>query len=101
MKNLKNKSVSIKIDGRVYKDIEGIPKEDIKRIFKAVDKLEDNPELGKLLEGSLRPLRKLTVGHYRVIYAYEGSKLWVLVVKIGHRKSVYEELKRLIPYIKL
>ena len=101
MTNLKNKSVSIKVDDRVYKDIRGIPKEDVNRIFKAIDKLKNNPELGKLLEGSLRPLRKLTVGHYRVIYAYEGSRLLVLVVKIGHRKNVYEELKRLIPYIKL
>lgn len=101
MKNLKNKSVSINVDDRIYKDIKGISREDIQRIFKAIDKLEINPELGKLLEGPLKPLRKLTVGDYRVIYVYEGSKLLVLVIKIGHRKSVYEELKRLIPYIKL
>jgi len=101
MKSLKNKSVSISIDDRVNKDIRGIPKEDIKRIFKAIDKLEFTPELGKLLEGPLKPLRKLTVGNYRVIYVYEGSILQVLVIKVGHRKSVYEELKRLIPYIKL
>jgi len=101
MKSLKNKSVSISIDDRVNKDIKGIPKEDIKRIFKAIDKLELNPELGKLLEGPLKPLRKLTIGNYRVIYVYEGSILQVLVIKVGHRKSVYEELKRLIPYIKL
>ncbi len=101
MKNLKNKSVSIKIDERVYKDIKGIPKADIERLFKAIDKLETNPELGKPLEGSLKPLRKLTVGHYRIIYVYEDLRLLVLFIKIGHRKSVYEELKRLIPYIKL
>ena len=101
MKNLKNKSVSIKIDERIKKDIKDIPKEDLKRIFKVIDKLETNPELGKSLHGAFKPLRRLKIGDYRVIYAYDGSNLLVLVIKISHRKSVYDELKNLIPYIKL
>ena len=69
--------------------------------FTITDELEINPEAVKLLKGPLKPLRKLTVGDYRVIYVYENSRLLVLVIKIDHRKSSYEELKRQIPYIKL
>ena len=47
-------------------------------------------ELGKPLRYSLRGARRLRVGDYRVIYRIEPPDV-VLVVKIGHRREVYEE----------
>ena len=49
-----------------------------------------NPrDLGEVLTGPLRPFWKYRVGHYRVIVDLQDEELVVLVVRIGHRGSVY------------
>lgn len=54
-------------------------------------KLGSHPvEFGKPLRYSFRGARRLRVGDYRVIYAIEPPDA-VLVVKIGHRREVYED----------
>jgi mRNA interferase RelE/StbE len=62
------------------------------RIKKAIeDRLQTNPvEYGKPLQYSLKGCRRLRVGDYRVIYRIEDDNV-VLIVKIGHRKDVYDE----------
>jgi addiction module RelE/StbE family toxin len=80
--------------------LESVFKEDIpkispparKRIKKAIEeRLATNPiEYGKPLRYSLKGCRRLRMGDWRIIYKVEENNL-VLVVKIGHRKEVYEE----------
>jgi mRNA interferase RelE/StbE len=72
-------------------DIPKISHPDRKRIKKAIeDKLQTNPiELGKPLQYSLKGCRRLRIGDYRVIYRIEESNV-VLIVKVGHRREVYE-----------
>ena len=79
--------------------LKSVVEEDIPRLTKAVrkqvktaieDKLTTHPiELGKPLRYSLRGARRLRVGDWRVIYRIEPPDV-VVVVKIGHRKDVYE-----------
>lgn len=79
--------------------LESVVDEDIPKLAKAVrrqvriaieKKLTAHPiELGKPLRYSLRGARRLRVGHWRVIYKIEPPDV-VLVVKIGHRREVYE-----------
>ena len=53
-------------------------------------KLATNPiEFGKPLRHSLKGARRLRVGDYRVIYRIEPGEV-VLILKIGHRREVYE-----------
>ena len=61
------------------------------RIRKAIEnKLTRNPvEFGKPLRYSLKGCRRLRVGDFRVIYKIE--KLTVVIVKIGHRKEIYDD----------
>ena len=33
--------------------------------------------------------RRLRIGAYRVIYAYDGHELLISVVRVGHRRDVY------------
>ncbi|MDZ4662874.1 MAG: type II toxin-antitoxin system RelE/ParE family toxin [Pseudomonadota bacterium] len=74
------------------KDLSSISKSNKEQIRKAIEKkLATNPiEFGKPLQYSLRGLRRLRVGDYRIIFQIEEKKKVVLVVKIGHRKEVYE-----------
>ena len=76
----------------VKDDLKSIPKSMKAKIKKAIEKkLILNPiEFGKPLQYSLKGLRRLRVEDYRIIYQIEIDRKVVLVVKIGHRKEVYE-----------
>jgi mRNA interferase RelE/StbE len=76
----------------VESDIPPLPKSAKRQIRRAIEqKLTAHPfELGKPLRYSLRGARRLRVGDYRVIYRIEPPDV-VLVVKIGHRREVYED----------
>ena len=80
--------------------LESVIREDIPNLSKAVRgqiqkaierKLIAHPvEFGKPLRYSFKGARRLRIGDYRVIYRIEPPDV-VLVVKIGHRREVYEE----------
>lgn len=76
----------------VQDDLKAISKTIKGQIKKAIEKkLASNPiEFGKPLQYSLRGLRRLRVGDWRVIFQIEEDKKTVLIVKIGHRREVYE-----------
>lgn len=61
------------------------------RIAKAVDKLSNNPFPSgfKKLSGQ-KDLYRMRVGDYRVIYQFSAGKLTILIVKVGHRKDIYD-----------
>jgi mRNA interferase RelE/StbE len=72
------------------KSLKKVPKRDIAKIVSAIQSLALNPHpqgCRKLCgeEGVFR----IRVGTYRIIYEVSGSKLIVLVLKLGHRKDVY------------
>ena len=72
-------------------DIPALPKSAKRQIRRAIEtKLTTHPfELGKPLRYSLRGARRLRVGDHRVVYRIEPPDV-VLVIKIGHRREVYE-----------
>jgi len=59
-------------------------------IIKKLKKLKNNPKLGKLLLGRLIGLWSLRIGDYRAIYQIRQSELLILILKIGHRKNIYD-----------
>lgn len=48
-----------------------------------------NPLLGKPLQGPLKGLRSQRVGTLRIVYQIIKKELVLMVINIGHRKSVY------------
>lgn len=58
-------------------------------ILNRVEKLKDNPYLGKRLAGNLFGLWKLRIDKYRVLYKIIEDKLLIIVLDIGHRKNIY------------
>jgi mRNA interferase RelE/StbE len=67
-------------------------KSDKKRIESRLKDLACNPELGKPLVGKLAGLWSLRMGDYRAIYEIKYNELLILVLKLGHRKNVYDLL---------
>jgi len=82
----------VKYVDTVKEDLSIISKGHKEQIRKAIEKkMATNPiEFGKPLQYSLKGLRRLRVGDYRIIFKIEEEDKTVLIVKIGHRKEVYE-----------
>lgn len=63
------------------------------RIRNKLRELENNSQLGIPLVGNLAGLWKLGIGDYRAIYQIRNQELIVLVLKIGHRKNIYDQIR--------
>ena len=57
--------------------------------------LSRDPHVGKPLRGELKGYWSLRVGAYRIIYSILKEEVVVEVLRIHHRKEVYEKLRRL------
>ena len=60
------------------------------RIGKKIDSLKENPKIGIPLTGNLAGLWKLRIGDYRAIYQIKNEELIILILRLGHRKNIYE-----------
>ncbi len=84
----------IKFDPRAAKELKKIDRVAQKRIITYLKKqvaVQNNPRiLGKNLTGNKQGLWRYRVGDYRIICQLLDQDLTVLVIKVGHRKSVYD-----------
>ncbi|MEZ4525686.1 MAG: type II toxin-antitoxin system RelE/ParE family toxin [Desulfobacterales bacterium] len=74
------------------KDLDSIPKNDLRRIVKRIASLAHNPRPKghEKLAGHER--YRIRQGNYRIIYSIQDQELSVWIVKIGHRRDVYRNL---------
>lgn len=77
----------------VQKDIKEIPKDIQYIIRRAIEdkQMVDPLRFGLPLRRNLKGLMKLRVGGYRIIYSIEKETVTVHVIKIGHRREVYDK----------
>jgi mRNA interferase RelE/StbE len=73
----------------VEKDIENIPKRDLKKILAKVAALTENPRPKGCEKLAGPEFYRIRQGHWRIVYSIEDKKLVVCVIKIGHRKDIY------------
>jgi mRNA interferase RelE/StbE len=73
----------------VWKDFESIPKNDLKKILKAIKSLSKDPRPLGCRKLSSQERYRLRQGRYRIIYSIQDDELTVWVIKVGHRKDVY------------
>lgn len=60
----------------------------------AFEQLAVDPFRGKLLHFDLEGLRSWRTGEFRIIYRLIKDRLEIHVVALGHRRDVYERLRR-------
>ena len=80
---------SLRIKRSAAKALANIAKSERLRLIEAIDRLQEEPHAGGVLKGEFAGLRRLRVGHYRIVYEVMNDELVVLVVRIGHRSDVY------------
>jgi mRNA interferase RelE/StbE len=83
-------SISIRWERRAFKELSRLARSTQARIVEAVEGLARDPMKGKPLAAEWKGLRRLRVGRYRVIYAFDGAMLIVSVVRVGDRREVYD-----------
>ena len=73
------------------KELKYLPKEVVVRIVRAVGQLTENPFPAgvKKLVGSERTYR-IRERSYRVVYTFAPSALVIEIIRVGHRKDVYD-----------
>jgi mRNA interferase RelE/StbE len=73
------------------RELRKLPREAISRILQAVEQLatEPYPHGVRKLIGSERTYR-IRVGDYRVVYNVVSSTFIIQIVRVGHRREVYD-----------
>jgi mRNA interferase RelE/StbE len=78
----------IEYKSSVHHDLKNLDPHIAKRILDELEaSLGENPDRGEPLTGRFRGFRRYRIGEYRVIYT--KTRAGVLVLRIGHRSSVY------------
>ena len=62
------------------------------------DMVSDAAARGKPLLLTLKGLRSLRTGDYRIVYRVIESRVEILVVAVGHRRDVYARVRKLLDY---
>ena len=81
---------SIEFKPHVEKGLDLLPEKIHHRIVKAIVALADNPRPAGCKKLKTIDAYRIRVGDYRVIYEIKDAVLIILVVKIAHRREVYQ-----------
>lgn len=60
------------------------------QFIQALNKISENPYVGKKLVGNLAGYYSYRVSDYRIIFEIKKGELLVYIEKIGHRRDVYK-----------
>ena len=74
----------------VQKDLEPIPKKDLQRVLDRISALAADPRPPGCEKLSSQERYRVRQGRYRIVYSIQDDELTVWVVKVGHRKDVYD-----------
>lgn len=78
----------------VHKKLNKLDKDISKRIREKLKKLEHDSKLGEPLKGF--NFWKIRIGNYRAIYEIDKENKRIIVLFIGHRRNVYDNLQKFL-----
>lgn len=84
---------TVKFDKRAAKEFKSIAAMDKIRILKTLKALEESTDprqTGKALKGDFAGLWRYRVGDYRLICRIQDTDIEILVLRVGHRKNIYD-----------
>jgi mRNA interferase RelE/StbE len=76
----------------VEKDFKSIPKKELLKILSKIESLQDNPRPFGCEKLTGQERYRLHQGNYRIVYSIQDYELTVWVVRIGHRKEIYNKI---------
>lgn len=85
------KAYTVTFKQSVAKDLHAIPNADVRRILDRIKTLAANPRGEGCVKLAGKEHYRVRQGVYRIVYEIHDDRLVVIVVKVGHRSSVYEK----------
>ncbi len=83
----------IEIENHCLRELKKLDKTIIKRAFQLIEEvIAKEPYSGKKLKGKYSGLFSYRFSDYRIIYEIKEKKLTIVVLRIRHRKNVYDGL---------
>jgi len=79
----------ITIKKSAAKELQDIPKKNLRRIVKSIQSLARNPRPQGCQKLSGQNRFRLRQGDYRIVYSVDDKDYIVDIVKIGHRREIY------------
>ena len=73
----------------VQKDLNGIPKKDLRKILTRIKSLAADPRPPGCEKLTGRARYRLRQGQYRIVYSVQDQERAITIVKVGHRKDIY------------
>ena len=79
----------IQIEAKAKKEIFELPEEIVKKVWLALDSLQENPRpIGsKKLSG--QEGYRIRRGDYRILYTIDNTSKLIRVYRVGHRREIY------------
>jgi mRNA interferase RelE/StbE len=76
----------------VEKDFKSIPRKYLLKILQKIEGLKDNPRPGGSEKLTGQDRYRIRQGVYRIVYSIQENELTIWVVKVAHRKEIYNKL---------
>ena len=82
---------AVKIEKRCLRELKKVDKQIIKKVFDLIENvIARDPYSGKELKGKYKGLYSYRFADYRVIYQIYEKEIEILILRIRHRKNVYD-----------
>jgi mRNA interferase RelE/StbE len=94
----KKRSVSkvmyaVQIEKRCLRELKTLDKRVVKKAFKLIERVvAKDPYSGKALKGRYIGLYSYRFSDYRIVYEIKKERLVVVILRVRHRKNVYDGL---------
>jgi mRNA interferase RelE/StbE len=84
---------SIEIENRCLRELKKLDKAQVRRAFQVIENIiAHDPYSGKPLKGKYSGLFSYRFSDYRIIYEIKQKALTIVILRIRHRKNVYDGL---------
>jgi len=84
---------TVEFENRCLRELKRLDKQVLKKAFEIIEnQIAKNPHIGKALTGPYRGLYSYRYGDYRIVYEIIEERITVVVLRVGHRKNVYDGL---------
>jgi len=83
----------IEIENRCHKELKRLDKQILRKAFDIIEnQIALDPYNAKHLTGPYKGMYCYRYGDYRIIYEIIEKRITIIILRIGHRKNVYDGL---------